>query len=269
MRPLAEMPERDAARVRLVLTDIDDTLTCDGRLPADAYRALEDLSVAGFMVVPITGRPAGWCDMIARFWPVAGVVGENGALYYAYDGTSRTMRRTYAAPDSDRAANRARLDVIKARVLAEVPGAAVSADQSYREADLAIDFCEDVPPLGEEVVDRIKAIFEEEGAVAKVSSIHVNGWFGQYDKLSMTRRFARDVAGIDIDRDNDRVVFVGDSPNDAPMFAFFRNACGVSGVRNFAGRLEAEPAYVTEGGGGRGFVEVAERLLHARNGGAE
>src|SRR5208283_5892932 len=70
MRPLAEMPERDAARVRLVLTDIDDTLTCDGRLPADAYRALEDLSVAGFMVAPITGRPAGWCDMIARFWPV-------------------------------------------------------------------------------------------------------------------------------------------------------------------------------------------------------
>ena len=148
-------------------------------------------------------------------------------------------------------------------MLAEVPGAAVSADQFYREADLAIDFCEDVAPLGRDAVERIKSIFEEAGAVAKVSSIHVNGWFGRYDKLSMTRRFARDVAGLDIDRDNDRVVFVGDSPNDAPMFAFFRNACGVSGVLNFAGRLDAEPAYVTEGGGGRGFVEVAERLLGA------
>ena len=264
MRPLADMPEEDAARVRLVLTDIDDTLTSEGRLPADAYRAVEDLSAAGFIVAPITGRPAGWCDMIARFWPVVGVVGENGALYFSYDHSSRTMRRSFAAPDTERAANRVRLEAIKARVLAEVPGAAVSADQAYREADLAIDFCEDVAPLGTEAVERIKAIFEEAGAVAKVSSIHVNGWFGNYDKLSMTRRFAREVADLDIDRDNDQVVFVGDSPNDAPMFGFFRNACGVSGVRNFAGRLEAEPKYVTEGGGGRGFVEVAERLLATR-----
>jgi HAD superfamily hydrolase (TIGR01484 family) len=264
MRPLDEMPAETAARVRLVLTDIDDTLTCEGRLPADAYRALEDLTAAGFMVAPITGRPAGWCDMIARFWPVAGVVGENGALYFAYDEASRTMRRVYAAADSERAANRARLEAVKARVLQEVPGAAVSADQAYREADLAIDFCEDVPALDAAAVERIKAIFEDAGAVAKISSIHVNGWFGRYDKLTMTRRFAREVVGLDIDRDNEAVVFVGDSPNDAPMFAFFRNACGVASVQNFAGRLEAEPAYLTRGGGGQGFVEVAERLIDAR-----
>lgn len=268
MRPLAEMPESDAARVRLVLTDIDDTLTREGRLPADAYQALEDLTAAGFLVAPITGRPAGWCDMIARFWPVAGVVGENGALYFAYDAATRTMRRVYAASEAERAVNRVRLEAIKARVLSEAPGAAVSADQAYREADLAIDYCEDVPPLDQAMVERIKAIFEEEGAVAKISSIHVNGWFGAYDKLSMTRRFARETAGLDIDRDNDRIVFVGDSPNDAPMFAFFRNACGVASVRNFAGRLEAEPAYVTKGGGGDGFVEVARRLIGARKQGA-
>ncbi len=264
MRPLADMPEVDVQRVRLVLTDIDDTLTADGRLPADAYRALEDLFNAGFLVAPVTGRPAGWCDMIARFWPVTGVVGENGALYFAYQPALRTMRRVYAADAPTRAANRLRLAAIRTRVLAEVPGCAVSADQAYREADLAIDFCEDVPPLDDQAVERIKAIFEEEGAVAKVSSIHVNGWFGHYDKLSMTRRFAREVAGLDIDTDNQTVVFVGDSPNDAPMFGFFRNSFGVSLVRNFIGRMEAEPAYVTDGGGGRGFVEVAERLLAAK-----
>ena len=258
------MPETDARRVRLALTYIDDTLTADGRLPAEAYRALEDLSNAGFLVAPVTGRPAGWCDMIARFWPVTGVVGENGALYFAYQPALRTMRRVYAADESTRGANRLRLEAIRTRVLAEVPGSAVSADQAYREADLAIDFCEDVPPLDVQAVDRIKAIFEQEGAVAKVSSIHVNGWFGHYDKLSMTRRFAREVAGLDIDTDNDTIAFVGDSPNDAPMFGFFRNSFGVSLVRNFIGRMEAEPTYVTEGGGGRGFVEVAERLLSAR-----
>ncbi|WP_237480677.1 HAD-IIB family hydrolase [Lichenibacterium dinghuense] len=268
MRPLEDMPEHEAARVRLVLTDIDDTMTHEGRLPAEAYRAVEDLSNAGFVVAPITGRPAGWCDLIARIWPVAGIVGENGALYFAYDRAARTMRRAFAATEAERAANRARLEAVKERVLAEVPGSAVSADQAYREADLAIDFCEDVAPLGPEAVARIKAIFEEMGAVAKVSSIHVNGWFGQYDKLSMTRRFARDVAGLDVDRDRDRIIFVGDSPNDAPMFGFFPNACGVAGVRDFAGRIDAEPAYVTRGGGGRGFVEIAKRLLAARAGAA-
>ena len=264
MRSLSEMPLADAQRIRLVLTDIDDTLTHDGQLPSEAYRALEALSQAGFIVAPITGRPAGWCDMIARFWPVAGVVGENGALYFSYDKNARRMRRFYAASDSERQTNRARLEKIKIRVLTEVPGSAVSADQAYREADLAIDFCEDVKPLPSQAIDRIKMIFEEEGAVAKISSIHVNGWFGNYDKLTMTRIFAREIADIDIDSDNSCAVFVGDSPNDAPMFGFFQNSCGVANVHDFTGRLEAEPTYITIGRGGQGFVEVAEHLLALR-----
>lgn len=264
MRPLAEMPEAAAARVRLVLTDIDDTLTTEGRLPAAAYAALERLKEAGFAVAPITGRPAGWCDMVARFWPVDGVVGENGALWFAYDHGARVMRRAFAADAETRAANRARLDAVRDRVLAEAPGAAVAADQLYREADLAIDFREDVAPLPRETVERIVAIFESEGAVAKVSSIHVNGWFGDYDKLTMTRRFAAEVLGIDVDAERDAVVFCGDSPNDAPMFAHFPNACGVANVRDFAGRMAAEPAFVAPSRGGAGFVEIAERLLAAR-----
>lgn len=266
MRPLSLMPDAVAAAVTVVLADIDDTLTHEGRLPAEAYKAIEDLSAAGLSVAPITGRPAGWCDMIARFWPVRGVVGENGAFYFAYDAGARKMRRVFAAGPEERMSNRRRLDAAKARILEEVPGAAVSADQLYREADLAIDFCEDVAPLSKADVARIKAIFEAEGAVAKVSSIHVNGWFGHYDKLSMTRRFAQDILGVDLDREKDRVVFVGDSPNDAPMFGFFPHACGVANVLGFAGELDAEPAYVTAGAGGRGFVEVAERILAARKG---
>ena len=265
MRPLSDMPDGAAAKIAVVFTDIDDTLTYQGRLPADAYRALEELHDAGFVVAPITGRPAGWCDMIARFWPVAGVIGENGAFYFAYHSAARRMRRVFAASEADRAANRDKLAAIRRRVLAEVPGAAVSADQAYREADLAIDFCEDVAPLDKATVARIKAIFEEAGATAKISSIHVNGWFGQYDKLTMAKRFAREIVGIDIERDRERVVFVGDSPNDAPMFGYFPNACGVANVLAFSGELEFEPAYVTNGLGGSGFVEVAEHLLAARD----
>ncbi|MFB2552763.1 HAD-IIB family hydrolase [Ensifer soli] len=265
MRPVAEMPIDVAGAVRVLFADIDDTLTNEGRLPAVAYDALERLSAAGIAVAPITGRPAGWCDMIARMWPVAGVVGENGAFYFSYDEEARRMRRSFAIDDATRAADRERLKAVRARILAEVPGAAISADQLYREADLAIDFCEDVAPLPDSEVDRIKHIFEEEGAVAKVSSIHVNGWYGAYDKLTMSRRFASDILGVDLDAEKDRIVFVGDSPNDAPMFGFFPNACGVANVLDFVGRIDAEPAYVASKKGGHGFVEVANRILEARS----
>lgn len=264
MRPIAEMPRRTAAAIEAVLVDIDDTLTTNGRLPAKAYQALEDLHMAGLAVVPVTGRPAGWCDMIARFWPVDGVIGENGAMYFSYDSATRHMRRIYAMDAATRAANAARLDIIRKRVLVEVPGCAVAADQAFRETDLAIDFCEDVPALPNAAIDRIKAIFEEEGAVAKISSIHVNGWFGNHDKLTMAHRFGMAVLGRDLDAMRELILYVGDSPNDAPMFAHFPNACGVANVHDFAGRIDAEPAWISSSRGGEGFAEIAAVVLNAR-----
>lgn len=264
MRPLKEFPDADAAKVTTVFTDIDDTLTSNGYLPAAAYAALENLRDAGIHVAAITGRPAGWCDMIARFWPVTGVVGENGAFYFAYDAVLRKMQRAYFADAATRAANAQKLDHIRSRVLAEVPGAAISADQAYREADLAVDFCEDVPPLDDAAIARIKQIFEEEGAVAKISSIHVNGWFGDYDKLSMSRRFTAEVLGFDMDAQKHNIVFCGDSPNDAPMFGFFPNACGVANVQAFQHQMEATPRWIATQKGGAGFVEIAELLLSAK-----
>lgn len=264
MQPMSALAGAAARNVVCVLTDIDDTLTTHGRLPAAAYAALEDLHNAGLKVVPITGRPAGWCDMVARFWPVDGVVGENGAFYFRYDAATRKMTRRFAASAAERAANRERLTALGVRILAEVPGAAISADQGYREADLAVDFCEDVPRLSQASVARIVELFEAEGAVAKVSSIHVNGWFGAYDKLSMTRVFTRDVLGLDLDASRDRFLFCGDSPNDAPMFGFFPLACGVANVSDFSGRMPAEPAFVAQARGGEGFVEIVEHLLATR-----
>lgn len=266
MRPLREMPDATAAGFVAVFADIDDTLTTDGRLTAAAYAALEALEAAGLRVALVTGRPAGWCDMIARMFPVDGVIGENGAFYFAYDRPARQMRRAFFASADERAGNRARLEALGRRILAEVPGAAIASDQLYREADLAIDFREDVAPLGRAEVKRIKSAFEREGAVAKVSSIHVNGWFGAYDKLAMARRFAEEVLGLDLDAARARILYAGDSPNDAPMFAFFPNSCGVANVRDFAGEIEAEPGYVAGGRGGAGFVEIADRVLAARSG---
>lgn len=264
MQDIRALGQATLDRIRYVLTDIDDTVTTDGRLPAKSYDALERLQSAGLAVIPITGRPAGWCDMIARFWPVDAVVGENGAFYFSYDRQARAMRRTHFASAAEREKNRARLEEIRARVLSEVPGAAVASDQAYREADLAIDFCEDVPALPQSAVDRIVEIFQSAGAQAKVSSIHVNGWFGQYDKLSMTRVMMKEKFGIDLDASRDSVAFTGDSPNDEPMFAYFPVSVGVANVRDALHRFKSLPAYVTKTRGGEGFVEFAEHLLASR-----
>jgi len=264
LRPLADFPAEDRRLVQVVMTDIDDTLTDDGRLGAAAYGALERLQQAGLIVVPVTGRPAGWCDMIARFWPVDAVVGENGAFYFRYDHQSRHMSRRYAKNQAERLEDRAKLTSLAGRITRAVTGAAVSADQAYRDSDLAIDYCEDVPALSAADVDRIVAMFEAEGATAKISSIHVNGWFGKYDKLSMSRALLRDAFEIDMDEAKVRIVFAGDSPNDAPMFGFFPNAVGVANVMRYRDRLSAEPAWVTARPGGAGFAELADLLLRDR-----
>jgi 3-deoxy-D-manno-octulosonate 8-phosphate phosphatase KdsC-like HAD superfamily phosphatase len=96
---------------------------------------------------------------------------------------------------------------------------------------------------------------------AKVSSIHVNGWFGRYDKLGMTRTLFSEVFATDLDAERERYVFVGDSPNDAPMFAYFPNAVGVANVAPFLDRIATPPAYVTTREAGEGFVELANFLL--------
>ena len=263
MQPLASFALAARRAIRGVFTDIDDTLSTDGRLTAAAYGALESLQRAGFLVVPITGRPAGWCDMIARFWPVDAVVGENGAFYFRYERDRRHLVRRFLDDTPVRIEKRARLARLGERILAAVPGAALASDQPYRESDLAIDYCEDVPRLPDAAIDRILALFGEAGATAKLSSIHVNGWFGDYDKLGMTRRLMQEVFAVDLDAERERFVFAGDSPNDQPMFAFFPHAVGVANVADFADRLAQKPRYVTRGRAGEGFAELAEALIAA------
>ena len=136
MKPLAQL---DARGVSAVLLDIDDTLTSAGKLTADAYCALERLKHAGMRIVPISGRPAGWCDHIARFWPVDAVVGENGAFYFFHDG--ERLQQRFHDSAAKRAEKRARLDALAARIVAAVPGCALASDQPYRVTDLAIDYC--------------------------------------------------------------------------------------------------------------------------------
>ncbi|MCB9689674.1 MAG: HAD-IIB family hydrolase [Alphaproteobacteria bacterium] len=262
MEPLSELDAAAVDGLVGVFTDIDDTLTHQGRLVPEAFLALRRLADAGLAVVPVTGRPGGWVDHLARMWPVDGVVGENGGLWFFMED-GRLVRR-FSQGEAERRANRERLDDVAQLILAKVPGAALASDQPYRDLDLAIDFCEDVPPLSREEVDRIVMLFRSAGATCKVSSIHVNGWYGTFDKLAGCRAFVRDRWGRDLDAEKERWIYVGDSPNDEPMFAHFPRSVGVANIAAFVDRMTHLPRWVTPSEGGHGFAELADRILALR-----
>ena len=255
MQPLKHL---DATEIKYIFCDIDDTLTTDGKLLANAFDSLWRLKAHGFSVVPVTGRPAGWCDMIARFWPVEAVIGENGAFYFRYEEKLKKMSRVWAFDDEKRLQFQQQLKAIEFEILNTVPAAAVSADQFSRLFDLAIDFCEDVSPLPKSDIQKIVDVFKKHGATAKVSSIHVNGWFGQHDKLSMCKTYLQNEAPHVADRD---CVFVGDSPNDEPMFAHFANSVGVANVMDFKSQIKNLPKFICTQKSGQGFVELADYLI--------
>ncbi len=261
MRPIRDFRPEVARRLLGVFFDIDDTFTTHGKIGPEPFEALWSLKKAGLRAVPITGRPAGWCDHIARMWPVDGVVGENGALYFWYDPHEGKVKRRFIDPDPVRAEKRRRLRAVRDEILRAVPGAAVASDQPYREADLAIDYCEDVEPLSREEIERICAIFDKHGATYKVSSVHVNGWFGDYNKLGMTQRLAGERWGLELEETRDRFIFCGDSPNDEPMFAYFPYAAGVRNLLNFADQIEHLPTYIASREGGEGFAEIVQTIL--------
>lgn len=262
LTPIAALPVADARAIEGIFCDIDDTLTVHGRLVPEAFLALQRAMDAGLKVVPVTGRPAGWVDHIARCWPVDAVVGENGGLwFYVSDGR---MHRRFAQSAEVRRTNQLKLRELSGVILRAVPGTALASDQGYRELDLAIDFCEDVPRLSDEAIDAIVACFEDAGATCKVSSIHVNGWYGDFDKLSGCEALLAERFDADPAEARSRWMYVGDSANDEPMFAAFAVSVGVANVRDFLPRMKAWPTYVTRGHGGHGFAEAMDVLLGLR-----
>lgn len=266
-RPLAEL---DASGVVGLFTDIDDTLTTDGRMPADAYAALERLSRSGLRVVPITGRSAGWAHMALHLWPVEAVIAESGGLIVhrdardARDARGRTIRWLYHDdPDTVRR-DRERLVLLGERVLREVPGLAPASDNPFRLVDFALDYNEQVARVPDADVERAIATFRDAGFNARASTVHVNAWSGDFDKGPMALRYLEHTSDAPIAGQVAQWVFVGDAPNDVSMFERFPLSVGVANIRGFAGALSSAPAFLTTSAYSAGFVELAGHLIRAR-----
>jgi hypothetical protein len=256
---------RGDGQIEFLFSDVDDTITLDGVLYPEAFTALWNLRHAGIRVIPVTGGPGGWAHMIIRQWPVEAIITESGAFYYYRSAAGIAMQvhpSIKELPFDPRAASQR----LRERVLREVPGSRLSQDQNFRLYDLAFDVNETQPGLGWEQAEEILRICAEEGARSQVSSIHVNAWYGAYDKLETTKHYLREQCGLSEGEMKRRVAYCGDALNDQPMFEFFPHSFGVANIRRVKERMEIFPSYVTQSEGGFGFAEVAEALIR---GGAE
>lgn len=261
-RPLADAPACTWSGVAGVLTDIDDTLTRDGAIEPAALDALHALAAAGVPVIAVTGRPMGWSRPFAAAWPLRAIVAENGAVMLWRDAGG-ALQVGYAQDEATRAANARRLQAAAARILAELPDARLALDSPGRVTDIAIDHAEHAR-LDEAAIARVVALMHAQGMHATVSSIHVNGWFGEHDKWSGACWAVRERLARALPDEVGRWVYVGDSTNDQAMFARFGLSVGVANLLDFADRLHTWPAWISAGARGAGFAELAAALLAAR-----
>lgn len=266
MTPLSQWRPSLKAPLQGIFTDIDDTLTTEGAITPEALQALTDLKAAGLYVIPITGRPIGWCepfmnDSSGPTWPVDAMVAENGAAAFVRDHEAPAMlRKRYQQDAATRSVNLARMRDIAAQVAELVPGVELSQDSAGRETDIAFDYAE-FARHSPDTVQKVLTVLQGAGMQTTVSSIHIHGCFGDFNKWQGACWIVRELLGRDLAQELDRWVFVGDSGNDQAMFEHFPHSVGVANIARFVPQLTHLPRYVTQGERGAGFAEVAREIL--------
>ena len=278
MFPLSLWPVEERRNIIGVFTDIDDTLTTHGAITPDTLQALADLKAAGLRVIPITGRPIGWAESFAKDWPVDALVAENGGAAWVNKNNAKTdtvigLQPAYSLPETlskiyqnnvlIRAENNARMTQIAAQVTSQIAGVEVSKDSAGRETDLAFDYNE-FANLSPETVQQVVELLQKQGMQTTVSSIHIHGCFGHFDKWTGAQWIVRELLQRDLASELDQWVFVGDSGNDQAMFEHFKHSVGVANIQRFAPQLTHLPRYITPSERGTGFAEVARMLLDVR-----
>tara|TARA_R110001583_G_scaffold51161_11_gene159797 strand:+ start:31191 stop:32030 length:840 start_codon:yes stop_codon:yes gene_type:complete len=265
-KPLSTLTFNQAKKIKWLLTDVDDTLTWQGKLPAETLLALEKLNSAGVNIVAVTGACAGWCDQIARLWPVHGVIGENGAFWMQKKNQQFISREMY--PLSQMRFRQSKL-IQQLNILLEAyPEVDYAYDQAFRFCDVAINLSQDREPIQEhicnELVKKIRRLSIDGQAVyATLSSIHLNVWVGHHSKRLTAEKYLLENNGIAPMVLNE-IAYIGDSLNDESMFSWLPMTFGVKNIEPVLNKLKAKPAYITTKNGGYGFTELADIILCAK-----
>jgi len=263
MKLLSSWPQTAREKIVGVFTDIDDTLTTEGAITADALQALQNLRAAGLMVIPITGRPVGWSIPFAATWPVNAMVAENGAVALLHDASKNQVHKIYQQDLAVRTHNFEQMQRIAQKVLKEIPGTVIAQDSAGRETDIAFDHSE-FHKLTNEQIQQVVQLLQQEGMTSTVSSIHINAWFGAHNKWQGAQWVLKQLTGRDLKQELDQWVYVGDSTNDQIMFEHFTHSVGVANILRFENELQHLPEYIATQERGAGFSEVVNTLLKSR-----
>jgi HAD superfamily hydrolase (TIGR01484 family) len=257
MLPLERLDRDEAKRLTGLLFDLDDTLLDGSRLSEKAYSSLFRLREGGLVLVGVTGRPSGWAEVLARQWPVDGMVAENGAIACDLMG-DRLRLVDFAA--GERVSRRARLEAIASELRNRFPWLRPTDDSAARRTDVAFDIGEhERVPAADITVVREAA--RELGARTITSSVHLHVTLDGANKAAGAARFLAARFGWDITASLGRLAYIGDSENDEACFSAFHTTIAVS---NFRGRPTVLPRFVTRAPKGEGFAEAAALILARR-----
>lgn len=264
MQPLSALADAALARIDFLLFDVDETFTTHGLMHAETYATLFALRDAGITAIPVTGRPSGWGNVMLSTWPIGACVTENGGVIAWKASTGLVQQRVIH--DAHRSAGYIeKLRALGADIAAQFPQLKVSSDQPYRLTDLAIDYAEQVPRADDAVVAAVVQRMRAAGYLTAVSSIHIHAYFPANEKADGVYPLMQTAFGLAREEVRQRAAFIGDSANDASLFADIVLSVGVANVRAALAKIAVAPAYVCNRECGAGFVEFASRLIASRH----
>lgn len=244
------------ARIRLVATDMDGTLTTKGKFTNALLQTLQDLAAANIKVIIVTGRSAGWVSGLAYYLPVVGAIAENGGLFYPSQGGQAVT----ITPIQDLDKHRRDLAAVFKKLQLNFPQIQESEDNRFRITDWTFD----VAGLNSDSLQTLS------------HQCHELGWGFTYSNVQChIKPLAQDKAvGLSQvlqeyfpEYTSEEVVTVGDSPNDESLFNknYFPVSVGVANVLEYVDKLEHQPAYVTQNSEGEGFCELSNYLLKVKS----
>lgn len=246
-------------KIEYVFSDVDDTITLNGKLVPSSLNALWKLNEAGIKTICVTGGSAGWADIYLRQWPIEAVVTESGALgFYKQNG----QYKKWTNPCIDVENYQERKENLIEKVFKGVPEARLSSDQFSRIYDIAFDHGSELPVLNNTVVKKIVEICHSEGFSTAISSIHVNAWFGHYDKREGTLAFIKEIYGLEIKDIQKNSIYCGDAPNDQVMFKTFPLSFAPINIYKKEDELVIKPKFVADSEGGLGFAEIVDEIIN-------
>ena len=251
------------AKTEMLLTDLDDTITTHGLLTASVYQSLWALNQAGVKVIIVTGACAGWCDHLARSWPVTGVIGENGAFYFSREGDVADhgkLQRHYWTTLKQLKDEQQQLLATYSSHFDNFDDY-LTHDQHYRLAEVSININQDLDAPALERRNEILAFCQQQNISHSVSSIHINTWLSDNSKRSMCERVVQHYFGQSIGELPDQLVYAGDSLNDEEMFSTVNRSVGVANIAAVQSQMTSLPTYITPDSHGAGFEQIAAAII--------